>query len=431
MSDKPVEKKEGAERADDRINISSNKDVFFYVDLAKKLLADPERPDVLELTGLGSSISTVVSVADILREQDLATVSKLETGMSGRTNRTAKIQCWVKKNAGFEDAYKKQLEEKAAKLKARVESAKNQAFVFIKPHANTAEVKKLVKETLEAKGINITSQGTIKAETIDKKKLIDQHYYAIASKATILKPKDLNVPADKFKSNFGLGWEEALEKGIVFNAMDACAKLGLDAEGLDAEWAKAKKAGKLVKFGGGFYCGLLEIEGKDPVYVFNGFFMSMRSKFTMPGLAIYYYSVEWDPATLKWADFRGKVLGPTDPAEAPADSLRGLIAADWEKLGLKEAPNVGDNGVHASASPFEGLAERMNWLSESVDRNAFGKILTASGIHRKVIKEWSVDPQVKLGEGDKTGSLFDTVEDLDAAECVAKLVELAAANKEE
>ena len=36
----------------------------------------------------------------------------------------------------------------------------------------------------------------------------------------------------------------------------------------------------MIKFGGGFYCGLIEVEGKEPIYVFNGFFMSMRSKFT-------------------------------------------------------------------------------------------------------------------------------------------------------
>ena len=35
---------------------------------------------------------------------------------------------------------------------------------------------------------------------------------------------------------------------------------------------------------------------------------------------------------------------------------------DWEALGLGFVPNVGENSVHASASPFEGLAERMNWL---------------------------------------------------------------------
>eukprot|EP00659_Diplonema_papillatum_P003642 gene3642-5668_t len=83
---------DGAERAEGRINVSANRDIFFYVDLAKKHLADADKPDELELTGLGSSILTVVSVADILREQQLAEISKLETGIAGRTNRTAKIQ---------------------------------------------------------------------------------------------------------------------------------------------------------------------------------------------------------------------------------------------------------------------------------------------------------------------------------------------------
>eukprot|EP00961_Rhodomonas_salina_P258447 3493083-Rhodomonas_salina.1 len=85
--------------------------------------------------------------------------------------------------------------------------------------------------------------------------------------------------------------------------------------------------------------------------------MSMRGKFTAADAAVHYYVVEWDAGVLSWADFRGKVLGPTDPASAPAGSLRGTINADWEKLGLKAPPNTGDNGVHASASPLEGLAE--------------------------------------------------------------------------
>merc|ERR1712014_474259 len=113
---------------------------------------------------------------------------------------------------------------------------------------------------------------------------------------------------------------------------------------------------------------------------FNGFFMSMRSAFTVPGKCIHYYSVEWDEKDLSWEDFRGKVLGPTDPAEAPADSLRGKILADWEKLGLQSVPNVGDNGVHASASPFEGLAERMNWLSTPLAQDAYATALLGAGV---------------------------------------------------
>ena len=33
----------------------------------------------------------------------------------------------------------------------------------------------------------------------------------------------------------------------------------------------------------------------------------------------------------------------------------GKILSDWESLGLSASPNVGENGVHASASPFEGI----------------------------------------------------------------------------
>lgn len=277
----------------------------------------------------------------------------------------------------------------------------------------------MVRNELVAKGLKITSEGDLTSEVIDQKKLIDQHYYAIASKATIMKPAELNVPKDKFLKAFGISWEDALAKGVVFNALDACDKFGCTAAELSAAWAVSKKKDKLVKFGGGFYCGLVEMPGKEPLYVFNGFFMSMRSEFTTPGRSIHYYTVEWDESKLSWADFRGKLLGPTDPKEAPKDSLRGRILSDWQALGLKAEPNVGDNGVHASASPFEGLAERMNWLETPCQKDAFCKALVKAGVKEAVIKAWSVDPQVKLESG-KKGSLFDALEDLDASSCLEK-----------
>lgn len=69
------------------------------------------------------------------------------------------------------------------------------------------------------------------AKEIDEKQLIDQHYYAIASKATLLKPIELNVPAEKFEAQFGIKWKDANEQGKCYNAIDACEKLGIDAEG--------------------------------------------------------------------------------------------------------------------------------------------------------------------------------------------------------
>merc|ERR1712113_445816 len=155
--------------------------------------------------------------------------------------------------------------------------------------------------------------------------------------------------------------------------------------------------------------------------------MAMRSKFTKKDEEIYWYSVEWNVSDLSWADFRGNVLGPTDPSEAPADSLRGHILAQWKELGLEAQPNVGDNGMHASASPFEALAERNNWLNAEISKDQFGKQLLESGLDESLIKAWSVDPQVQIQPG-KSGSIFDQLEDLDAKECLDKVVALSVLN---
>jgi len=303
---------------------------------------------------------------------------------------------------------------------------KQGAFVFAKPHANNAKVLSLMRKKFGEVGVTILREGEIAGETIDSKGYIDQHYYAIASKATIMKPKDLNLPADKFKATFGEEWSKVLADGRAFNAIDVQAKLGISAAQLEVKWKAAQKSGAFVKLGGGFYCALIDASKK--IYTFNAFFMSMRGKFTEPGTSIHYFTVEFDPTKLSWENFRGNVLGPTDPAAAPPSSLRGMISADWQSLGLASAPNTSDNGVHASASPFEGLAERMNWLQAPISSDPFGKVLLGAGIPEATIKAWSVDPQVVLpGEGGKKGSLFDQLEDMDLQPCIDKCVALAAA----
>ena len=80
---------------------------------------------------------------------------------------------------------------------------------------------------------------------------------------------------------------------------------------------------------------------------------------------LFYYCVEWDDATCSWDTFRSSLIGPTDPVDAPPDSLRGLIAARWEELGLPGPCDRGDNAVHGSASPFEAMIERCNWLTSA------------------------------------------------------------------
>mmetsp|Transcript_20716 Transcript_20716/g.45033 ORF Transcript_20716/g.45033 Transcript_20716/m.45033 type:complete len:339 (+) Transcript_20716:31-1047(+) len=149
----------------------------------------------------------------------------------------------------------------------------------------------------------------------------------------------------------------------------------------------------------------------NDIYVINGFYAAMRAKYTKPGVGIYYYSVQWNSSLLSWADFRADVLGCTDPEKATPGSLRWQILQEWQSLGLPSKPNVGDNGVHGSASPLEGLAERMNWLGVALEDDETGVSLIQAGIAKEKIKDWIKDAQVDVGDGQMVNA-FDAFEDL-------------------
>lgn len=207
--------------------------------------------------------------------------------------------------------------------------------------------------------------------------------------------------------------------------MQALIKFDCTVDELNDTWQSATA----IKFGGGFYCALLTMKNKS-YYVFNAFFMTMRSKFvTPPTLTIYCYEIEFSSKQLSWSKFRNEILGPTDPIDGPSNSLRRIIYDQYQTLGLSSLPNKGDNGVHASASPFEGLCEKMNWLQRNLEQDPFGQALMNAKISIDTIKAWSVDPQVKLPpDGSKMGSIFDSLEDMDASECLAKLIEINKVN---
>jgi hypothetical protein len=59
-----------------------------------------------------------------------------------------------------------------------------------------------------------------------------------------------------------------------------------------------------------------------------------------------------------------------------------------QELKLAAKPTKGDNGVHASASPFEGLAEKMNWLGKSIAEETFGEALLKCGFDEATIEKW-------------------------------------------
>jgi hypothetical protein len=154
------------------------------------------------------------------------------------------------------------------------------------------------------------------------------------------------------------------------------------------------------------------------------YLFTLLTEYCSPGEKIQWYTVSWPTDSLSWEDFRGKVLGATNPSAAPKDSIRRTILDKYKELGLKSKPNTGDNGVHASASPFEALSERANWLGSNVEEDGFGKGLLAAGVSKETIGKWSGDAQVTVkGETapDKTMSVFDSLEDLDSDVILAKV----------
>ncbi|KAF0976871.1 hypothetical protein C9374_000531 [Naegleria lovaniensis] len=108
---------------DNKIQVSATKQsLSFYVYLAKKFLKNNNE---IELSGLGGAINTVVSCAEILKNQKLATISKIQTStvpVSGKNDQSfqkAKIQIYLKKTAEFNSIIAKQEEEQEERKKQK------------------------------------------------------------------------------------------------------------------------------------------------------------------------------------------------------------------------------------------------------------------------------------------------------------------------
>ena len=257
--------------------------------------------------------------------------------------------------------------------------------------------------------------------------LIDTHYGAIAAKAVKLKPSELKPSAKAqkdFEKAFGLKWSDALKQGLVYNAADACKQLGCDGAGLDAKWSTLTRGRTdqvwrrlLLREGRGHLCDERLLHGDG------------GGNLPDPSATIHYYLVEWPTSSLSWADFRARCWAPRTPPRLHRVLCGGAILDDWRALGLPACPDTGDNGVHASASPFEALSERVNWCGASFETDAYGR--AASSRRASTPKRCKRGPrtlQVKL-PGGGAGSLFDALEDLDADKCLETAKAIKKANR--
>ena len=317
----------------------------------------------------------------------------------------------------------------------------NVAFLFIKPHAVTAEVEALLRARCERDSIEIVDSGALSASEMDQRGVVDRHYGQLTRRAMAVPPAQLPALSDKvlavFSDTFGISWAHALAQGTLVNcrglyaahaaagsvavAADSVGAADIhDAFALETLWRSAA----CVKLFPGTYAARVVANGLSHIVV-NGFYPAMRSKFCDVARApngVKWFVLSWREVAMDWAAFRGEWVGATNPAKAARASLRGELFANWEEYGIAAAPFGADNGFHASASPVEACYERCLWLGAPIDDDPLMHAAKCAGISSEIVTVWCSGDAV-IGDT----PVFDVVELLGTSAVLKAMAKAGAA----
>jgi hypothetical protein len=173
---------------------------------------------------------------------------------------------------------------------------------------------------------------------------------------------------------------------------------------------------KVSRLGPGSYAAPVRIDGVT-VVILNGFHPRQLSFFTATDAACAFLHAS---SPTDWEVLRSELIGATDPSQATARSLRGILYADPASFGLTTV-NSNFNGVHMSAGPLEGLGELDRFFGEVqplIDWS-FARTLAAAGASTDAIIGFLENPVIET-DGER-GTAFDLTEGLNP-EPAAKLL---------
>nr|MDA3873374.1 hypothetical protein [Kiritimatiellia bacterium] len=177
-----------------------------------------------------------------------------------------------------------------------------------------------------------------------------------------------------------------------------------------------------TKLGGGSYCMKVNVLGQ--VYLLlNPFHAYQLVPFTTPGRAIIVLECR---SNQDWEVLRSELTGATNPAKAHEGSIRAELLARMDELNLK-AVNQGNNGVHLSAGPLEGMVELQRFFSDHEEGNTldwtdtlFGSQLAEAGVDRDRIAQLA--DNIPLDMNDQSIPAFDLTEEVNAADALKSLI---------
>ena len=177
--------------------------------------------------------------------------------------------------------------------------------------------------------------------------------------------------------------EGRTEAGLAYNLVGDAAKLGLSMSGLGNKHDKLKKDETMISLA----VSTLE-----------------RPRASLSSMA----------STLACASSSPSLSQPFTVTRSSATRITQMGGHKRRGCG-RHRPKT---GVHASANPFESLAERANWLGMPLKSDNFGRAMLATRVFRTTIKAWCDDLDVPY-QG-KAQSWFDLVDDSDSRDCLRK-----------
>lgn len=289
----------------------------------------------------------------------------------------------------------------------------NEPFVFIKPHVSRCPaVVQFVKKRLAAFGVEWLYEFSVTGSQIAAGGLVDKHY-AVNAHAGMAEDVHALFISEEGKAHFqalvGESWQDAVDSGRLFSGWQYMQQHSLTATAMAALW-RTMDAHKVA---GGYYVGVLP---DHKGYVLNGFYPSVREAYTRDDVSLDCGILRFNEVKLNWRAFRHHVIGSTNPAQADVDSIRGEMFQRAKEYGVDVS--ISDNVIHASASPFEALIEKINWLGDNLKNDPLLDALQELGVTKKQIQTWYYDNPAVAMDGQQE-TLVDVLEDKNSSDVLA------------
>ncbi|GAB4203053.1 MAG: hypothetical protein OHK0022_26830 [Roseiflexaceae bacterium] len=298
----------------------------------------------------------------------------------------------------------------------------NEAVFFLKPEALDAGSGVAVEKLLDLvlgqfakSGVSVHAALVLGYQYLQQFDVIARHYGVINSISRNGQDAISDAAKAKLQELFG----EELAKGAQVKGGHQLIELYPDLTPKALDVLVSNVGSK--KLAPGTYCAKVVIDGATYLLL-NAFHPFQIEHFTRPGRAIIVLVVR---SQTPWKTLRNEVLGATNPANAAAGSLRRTFLEQRGELGLKQV-DQGNNAVHLSAGPLEGMVELGNYFSDytsgqrlDLAETAFGKLLLANGFGHDQLAGLAKNPQFVV-DG-KQVSAFDLTEETQPAEAVALL----------